>query len=267
MPPKGSPSASDRPSRDPLGSGSGHDGLSVRSLLDFCAVPPEVLSQLERLAQPEDWGTKGAALIKYLAVHVPLAMEQGRYAWNKDQIILRAGSLATAHGLPIYLGLVRNAEPAPVWALTCFGERPGTVEELQPADLGAWPPLDPGKEIALGCDLSNDLLRSRLGELAKLPLVLQTAVVSGAVAWSIRRGLAVRQLHGEGRAYFVPVHLASREGAPELVAAIQVQSERLVVRTLLEPLSAYAPARAVATRRADLPEWLLGLRERAAQEN
>lgn len=264
---KGSLPPSARTTREPSASRPTPDGLSVRSLLDFCAVPRSVLEQLERLAQPEDWGNEGSALMKYLAVHVPLAMEQGRYAWNKDHIVLRAGNLATPEGVPIYLGLMRNTEPEPVWALTCFGERPATVAELQPPELGPWPELDPGKEVTLGCDLTHDLLRARLGTLAALPPVQQVAVICGAAAWSIRRGLAARQLHGEGRAWFVPVHLTDRKGAPELVAAIQVQSDRLVIRTLLEPISAYFPARTVAVRREELPEWVLQLRERSAQEN
>jgi len=76
------------------------------------------------------------------------------------------------------------------------------------------------------------------------------------VEWSLRRGLAIRQLRGQSRGYFAPVHLTDRDGAPELVAPVQVQSGRLVVRALIEPRSAYSTARAVVERREQLPGWL-----------
>jgi hypothetical protein len=90
--------------------------------------------------------------------------------------------------------------------------------------------------------------------------VARIAALAGAVSWSLYRGLAVRQLHGGGRGYFVPVYLRSREdltAAPDVVVPIATQGERLVVRTLLEPHVAYAPARAVVERCEQLPPWLL----------
>ena len=75
--------------------------------------------------------------------------------------------------------------------------------------------------------------------------------------WSVRRGLAVRQFRGESRGYFVPVHWTSREAVPDLVAPVQVQAGRLIVRALIEPREAYATARVVTERRDQLPAWLL----------
>jgi len=66
----------------------------------------------------------------------------------------------------------------------------------------------------------------------------------------------------------VPVYLNSREdllGAPDLVAPLIVQDGRFVVRALLKPHSAYAPARAVVERCEQLPPWLLGAWEHAAE--
>lgn len=234
----------------------GSDYLSVESLFGFCEVPATFLDHLMQLAQPENWSAKCFVLLRYLAVHVRLAIEQGLYVWNNDQLVLRAGQLVTAAGLPIYVGLARNADRGTSpWVLHWAGERPATVEALKPADLGTWPPLDPRSEVVVACDLV--FLRSKLGALTSLPLAIQLSAIAGAVEWSIRRGLAVRQFHGESRGYFVPVHLTSREGVPELVALIQVQGGRLVVRGLFDPRTAYAPARAVAERRAQLPAWLL----------
>lgn len=242
--------------RDQVLAAFGPDFLSIESLFDFCHVPPALIDQIRQLAQPEDWGSKRFVLLKYLAVHVRLAIEHGLYAWNKDQIVLRSGQLVTAAGLPIYLGLARNAKPdANPWALSWVGERPGTVEILKPADLGTWPALDPRNEVVVACDLV--FLRSKLGALAGLSLATQISALAGAVEWSIRRNFAVRQFHGESRGYFVPVHLMNRDGAPELVAPVQVQSDRLVVRTLLDAHVAYAPARAVVERVDQLPAWLV----------
>jgi hypothetical protein len=79
----------------------------------------------------------------------------------------------------------------------------------------------------------------------------------------------VRQIHGGGRGYFVPVYLSSRDDltvAPELVAPIQVQSNRLVVRTLLDPHVAYSPARAVVERWEQIPSWLLDAWDQATDQ-
>lgn len=265
MPPETATAA--RPTRDQLLAAFGSDYLSIESLFEFCYVPPPLLGQLRELAQHEDWGVRHFVLLKYLAVHLRLAIEQGLYVWDGDRLVLRAGQLVTAAGLPIYLGFVQNAKPDEnPWALGWVGERPSSVEILRPADLGAWPELDARSEVVVACDL--EFLRSKLGALANLPFATQISAIAGAAEWSVRRGLAARQFHGQARGYFVPVHLADRDGAPELVAPVQVQSHRshrLVVRTLLDPHVAYAPARAVVERRDHLPGWLVGAWQRVAE--
>lgn len=241
--------ATTRPTRAQLLSAFGNDHFSPEALLNFCALPPDRLELIKDLAQPEDWGAKDLVLLKYLAVHVPMAIAQGGYVWNGEQIVLRAGHLATPGGAAVYLGLSRTdgSRWAPDWA----GERPGKVEALVPADLGPWPELDTRLEVVVAMDQFPSQA------LAGLPLVIQNAAVAGAVEWSLRRGLFARQLRDTSRGYFVPVHLTNRDGAPELVAPIQVQAGRLVVRALIEPRVAYATARALVERREDLPGWLL----------
>ena len=125
------------------------------------------------------------------------------------------------------------------------------VEPLVPADLGLWPELDTRLEVVVARD------QFHAPALAGLPLVVQSAAIVGAVEWSLRRGLAVRQLRDASPGYFVPVHFTDRAGAPELVAPIQIQAERLLVRWLVEPRAAYATARTVVVRRDELPGWLL----------
>jgi hypothetical protein len=66
-----------RPTRAQLLDAFGPDCLSIESLFKFCHVPPAVLDQLRQLAQPEEWGERGFVLLKYLAVHVRMAIEQG----------------------------------------------------------------------------------------------------------------------------------------------------------------------------------------------
>lgn len=240
----------------------GPDYLSIESLFDFCFIPWDRLNALKTLGQPEEWGDKGLVLLKYLAIHLRMEIEQGLFAWSKDHLVLRAGQLVTTAGKPICLGLVRNAQPEETpWMLNWVGERPGDVESLKPVDLGAWPALDPRSEVVVACDLT----RSKLGGLADLPVVTQISAIAGSVEWSLRRGLAVRHIHGITRGYFAPVHLTKRDDAPEIVAALQVQSGRVVVRTLPDPRVAYAPARAVVERREELPAWLLDTWKRGSE--
>jgi hypothetical protein len=166
---------------------------------------------------------------------------------------------------------VRNSTPDEnPWVLNWVGERPSTAELPEPADLGEWPVLDPRNEVVIACDLASEERRAKLGSLADAALVVQTSAIAGAVHWSLHRNLAVRQIHGGGRGFFVPVYLSSRDDltiAPELVAPVQVQSNRLVVRTLLDPHVAYSPARAVVERWEQIPSWLLDAWDQATEGN
>lgn len=259
-----------RPSSRQLLADFGDDYLSIQSLFQFCFVPGGRLNLLKDLTLDEEWGVNNFVLLKYLAVHVRLAIEQERYVWNGDQIVLTAGRLCTPTGTPIYIGLVQNSTPDEnPWVLNWVGERPSCPELPEPADLGAWPALDPCLEVVIAFDLSSDERRQRLPVLADAPPVAQLAALAGAVSWSLHRGLAVRQIHGGGRGYFVPVYLKSREDvtvAPDLVAPVLIQSERLVVRTLLEPHVAYSPARCVVERWEQLPAWLIDCWSNATEE-
>jgi len=258
-----------RPTREQLLADFGEEYLSIQSLFQFCFVPGGRLNLLKELTPVEEWGQNNFVLLKYLAVHIRIAIEQGRYIWNGDQIVLAAGRLSSTKGMPLYLGLVRNSTPNEnPWVLNWVGERPSTAELAEPGDLGDWPTLDPRNEVVIACDLAADERRARLSALADVPLVVQSSAIAGAVHWALHRGLAVRQIHGGGRGYFVPVYLTSREDltvAPELVAPIQVQSTRLIVRTLLDPHVAYSPARAVVERWEQIATWLLDAWDQATE--
>jgi hypothetical protein len=262
---RGSP----RTTREQLLSDFGEEYLSIQSLFQFCFVPGGRLSLLKELTPIEEWGMNNFVLLKYLAVHVRLSIEQGRYVWNGDQMVLTAGRLFSLKGVPLYIGLVRNSTPDEnPWVLNWVGERPSTAELPEPADLGEWPVLDARNEVVIACDFASEERRAKLGFLAEAPLVVQSSAIAGAVHWALHRNLAVRQIHGGGRGFFVPVYLSNRDDltiAPELVAPIQVQSNRLVVRTLLDPHVAYSPARAVVERWEQLQSWLLDAWDQATE--
>jgi hypothetical protein len=258
-----------RPLREQLLADFGDEYLSIQSLFQFCFVPGGRLSLLKESTPVEEWGMNNFVLLKYLAVHIRLSIEQGRYVWNGDQIVLTAGRLFSTKGVPLYIGLVRNNTPDEnPWVLNWVGERPSTAELPEPADLGEWPPLDARNEVVVACDFSSEERRAKLGLLGQATTVVQSSAIAGAVHWALHRNLAVRQIHGGGRGYFAPVYLGSREDltvSPELVAPLQVQSNRLVVRTLLEPHVAYSPARAVVERWEQLPSWLLDAWDQATE--
>jgi hypothetical protein len=259
------------PTRDQLLADFGDEYLSIQSLFQFCFVPGGRLSLLKELTPLEEWGVNNFVLLKYLAVHIRLSIEQGSFVWNSDQIVLTAGRLFSTKGVPLYVGLVRNSTPDEnPWVLNWVGERPSTAELPEPADLGDWPVLDPRNEVVIACDLGSEERRAKLGPLADSSQVIQSSAIAGAVHWSLHRSLAVRQIHGGGRGYFVPVYLSNRDDltvAPELVAPVQVQSNRLVVRTLLDPHVAYSPARAVVERWEQLPSWLLDAWDQATEDS
>ena len=258
------------PSREELCADFGEEYLSIQSLFHFCFVPGGRLSLLKELTPDEEWGQNNFVLLKYLAVHIRIGIEQGRYVWNGDQIVMTAGHLTTAKGIPIYLGLVKNSTPDEnPWVMNWVGERPSCAELPEPPDLGEWPSLDPTSEIVVACDLASEERRFHLPGMGSASAIAQSSAVAGAIHWALHRGLAVRQIHGGGRGYFVPVFLSSREdltAAPDLVAPLMVQKGRVVVRTLLEPHVAYSPARAVVERWEQLPAWLLDAWD-AATEN
>lgn len=263
-----------RPTIEELLAAFGEEELSIQALFKFCYVPAGRLSFLKDLAVPEEWGVRDFALLKYLAVHMHLAIAQGAFVWNGDQLVMSAGLLTTPTGAPIYLGISPNVQPdGNPWVVNWVGERPSTPKLPAPASIGPWPALDTGAEIIVACEFEHPERRVSLPGMDEAPVVARMAAVSGAISWALKRGQAARQIHSAGHGWFVPVYLKSREdllATPDFVAPLLVQERegetRYIVRSVLSAHNAYAPARAVVERCEQLPGWLLSSWEEAAEE-
>src|SRR5579875_2095786 len=148
---------------------------------------------------------------------------------------------------------------------------PGLPQRPQPPELPDWPQIQRGAEIVIAHEHILESHQERVAFLARTPRVAQMCALAGAIQWSLFRDLAIRQLYLGVPSYFVPVYLQSREDitqAPDLIAPVQVQGERLYVRTALEPYMGYAWARVVATRHDQLPHWLVtAWHDRASEED
>jgi hypothetical protein len=264
-----------RPSIPELLAAFGEEELSIQALFRFCYLPAGRLSFLKDLAVAEEWGARDFALLKYLAVHLHLAIAQGNFVWNGDQLVSTAGALTTKTGAPIYVGISPNAQPeGNPFVVNWVGERPSTQTLPAPPDLGVWPELDPGGEVVVACEFEHPERRLHLGKLDDVPVVARMSAIAGAVSWSLRRGLAARQMHSGGRGWFVPVYLSSRAdllATPDFVAPLLAQElggrAVFVVRSLISAQGAYAPARALVERCELLPGWLLGSWEEAAEDS
>src|SRR4051812_21557237 len=57
----------------------------------FAFVPHSVVDRLVGDALSENWGTDDFVLYKYLAVHIPWAIEQERFSHSDNQLYLAAG--------------------------------------------------------------------------------------------------------------------------------------------------------------------------------
>jgi hypothetical protein len=233
----------------------------VRALREFAFLPDEVIERLKASALDEEWGAQNFVLIKYLAEHIPLSLEQERYTWFEDQLVVTAGSLQTRYSTPLYLVFERNQRPdAQPWFLKAATNRPRSPDLPQPPNLPRWPEIDPGSEIVIAHEHILDDNQNRVNFLENAPPVAQMCAVSGAIQWAIHRELVIPQLYFGTTSFFVPVYLTSREdatSAPDLVAPVQVQPRYLVARTLLLPHMAYARARVAVPRADRLPSWLL----------
>jgi len=228
---------------------------------NFAFIPHEKIELLAKLALQENWGEDLFVLRKYLAVHIPMSIEQERYIWNGEQLLVAAGSLQTRFGVPLYLAFEPNTKDGQQkFYLRWIGDRPLCSEFPEPPVFNNWPKIDLASEIVIATDhvLGDNV--ERILFLKDTPPVAQICAVTGAIQWSLYRNLQIKQMYFGVESYFVPIYLQTRENItspPDLVAPVQVQPDRLLVRTVLLPHMAYDKARVVVTRHDELPPWIV----------
>jgi len=227
----------------------------------FAFMPPQNLEALSKAALAEEWGPRRFVLEKYLAVHVPWSIEQGRFTTRDDEIYVAAGHLQTRYGTPLYLVFDPNRNPGrEPWCLCHVGTEISAPELPIPPDIPKPPEVPVGSEIVMMHDHILGERADRVPFLRDTPPVAQMCAVSGAIQWSLNRNLGLPYWYFGKMNYLVPLYLRSRENitlAPDLIAPIQVSSDSLVVRTLLDPDTPYANARVAVRRHDQLPAWML----------
>jgi hypothetical protein len=241
--------------------GSPYTNEVVARLHRFAFVPDNMLEKLAKDALSEQWGANNFVLRKYLAVHVPWAIEQDRFTLGKDQLYVTAGHLQTRYGTPLFLVFQRIDEPGKSpWRLVVAGAEISAPELPTAPEIPAAPDLERGAEIVMLHDHILGDNSERVSFLASTPPVAQMCAVAGAIQWSLNRSLHLNHWYFGRMNYIVPVYLQSRENitrSPDVIAPIQVSPGNLVVRTVLEPHMAYPNARVAVRRHDELPAWLL----------
>ncbi len=232
----------------------------VDRLYQFSYIPSSVIDRLcDALA--EEWGADHFALKKYLAVHVAWSVEQGQFTFNDEQLIVAAGSLQTRYGTPLFLAFEPNREAGKQpWALVYAGGRVSAPQLPLPPEIPPCPEIAKGAEIVMMHDHILGDHTDLVAFLKDTPPVAQMCAVSGAIQWSINRGLILPYWYYGRMQCLVPLYLRSRENitlAPDLVAPLEVSPSNIQVRTVLPPHSPYANARVAVRRHDQLPAWML----------
>jgi len=233
----------------------------VSRLRRLAHIPEPQFGTLSRAALSENWGNDNYVLEKYLAVHVAWSIEQDRYTCSSNQIFVTAGHLQTRYGTPLYIVFERNSNPnrQPLYCVH-LGSDISASTLPTPPDIPLPPEIARGAEIVM---LHDHILRhnaDRVPFLERTPPVSQMCAVSGAIQWSLNRGLQMPYWYYGRMNYLVPLYMQSRENitqAPDLIAPVQVNPETLIVRTVLLPHMPYANARVAVKRHDQLPHWML----------
>ena len=240
--------------------GDGYTNRVVERIRRFAFFPYSVLQSLARDALNEEWGKNLFVLEKYLAVHIPWSIEQGRYTHSHNQFYVTAGHLQTRYGIPLYLVFAENNQPNQPWRLVTAGSNISAHELPDPPEIPSPPEIPLGHEIVMIHDHILGDNAERVQFLAHTPPVAQMCAVSGAIQWSINRRLQMSYWYYGRMQYIVPLYLQNRENiafAPDAVAPLQVGASNILVRTVLPAAAPYANARVAVRRHDQLPPWLL----------
>lgn len=219
------------------------------------------LSNIAAAALNEAWGSNLYALEKYLAVQVAWSIEQRTYTDSDNQIYVSAGHLQTRYGTPLFLIFERNSRPS-MQPLICVGSGSDIRASRLPTppEIPTVPEITPGSEIVMLHDHILNENSGRVPFLGRTPPVAQMCAISGAIQWSLNRGLQIPYYYFGNMNFLAPLYLQSRENitqAPDLIAPVQVNPSKLVVRTVLLPHMPYANARVAVERHDQLPAWML----------
>jgi hypothetical protein len=233
----------------------------VARLRRLAHIPDTQIAALGRAALSENWGRDNYALEKYLAVHLAWSVEQDRYTASSTQSFVTAGHLQTRYGTPLYIVFERNNNIGrqPLYCVH-LGSDISAPALPTPPEIPAVPEIRRGAEIVM---LHDHILRhnvDRVPFLGQTPPVSQMCAVSGAIQWSLNRGLQIPYWYYGQMNYLVPLYMQSRENinkSPDLIAPIQVNTDVLIVRTVLLPHMPYANARVAVRRHDQLPAWML----------
>jgi hypothetical protein len=241
--------------------GDAYTNKVVPRLHRLAYIPDSVLQLLSQQALSETWGAKYFALEKYLAVHVPWSIEQQRYTATDRQIFIIAGHMQTRYGTPLYLVFEKNRLPgsSPL-ALVRVGADISAPSLPTPPEVPPPPDIPIGAEIVMLHDHILGANADRVPFLSQTPKVAQMYAVAGAIQWSLNRKLQLPYWYFGRMSLLVPIYLQTRENitqAPDLIAPLQVNTDSVIVRTVLLPHTPYANARVAVTRHDRLPPWLL----------
>lgn len=242
----------------------------VERLNKFSYIPNNLIDELASEALSQNWGKNNYILKKYLAVHLAWSIEQKRYTVGQNQFYVTAGHLQTRYGTPLYLAFEKNKNPGkePYYLVTC-GSNISASELPMPPEIPNAPLLPSGAEIVMMHDHILGDNASRVPFLSQTPRVAQMCAISGAIQWSINRALHLPYWYFGKMSYIVPLYLQSREditASPDLIVPIQVNSDSLLVRTVLLPHMPYGNARVAVRRHDQLPHWLLAAWEEYAEQ-
>lgn len=225
-------------------------------------ISPNLVQKLADQALNENWGNNNFALEKYLAVHIPWAIEQCAFTTSENQIYIAAGHLQTRYGTPLYLVFERNDDTSYDQMLYCkfVGSNPSAPALPNPPTIPRTAEINPAAEIVMLHDHILHENEDRVPFLKDTPPVAQMCAISGAIQWSLNRNLQVPYFYFGKMNFLAPLYLQSRENiteAPDLIAPVQPNETNLVVRTVLLPHMPYANARVAVERHDELPSWML----------
>lgn len=232
----------------------------VARLRRLAHIPAKLLEDLGQAALSENWGNDNYVLEKYLAVHLAWSIEQDRYTSSEEQLYVTAGHLQTRYGTPLYLVFERDKMGRQPLYCVYVGSDVSAPALPVPPEIPVAQDITRGAEIVM---LHDHILRhnaSRVPFLEKTPPVSQMCAVSGAIQWSLNRGLQMPYWYFGKMNYLVPLYMQSRENItqkPDLIAPVEVSPEMLLVRTVLLPHMPYANTRVAVKRHDQLPPWLL----------